>query len=68
MVTLTHRGLPQLQPHAVPENVQLSAECRSVFFSGDSNRLVYKIYVVNCPNGPFLPSEIGEIYRMQRYL
>ena len=64
MVTLTHIGLPQLQP-------QYQRMCSYV----QSNEIVdqfslvgivtgwYKICVVNCPNGPFLPSGIGEIWQ-----
>ena len=62
MVPLAHIGLPHAVAAPVPENVQLSAEYynrRSLFFSGDSSRLVQD----NCPNGPFLPSEIGEIWQ-----
>ena len=63
---LTHIRLPQLQPQQqrmcsyMQCNLILGSQARSAFFGGDKNGLVQR-YVTNCPNGSFLPSEIGEI-------
>ena len=46
------------------ENVQLSIQSNKIVDQFSLMGIVtawYKICVVNCPNGPFLPSEIGEI-------
>ncbi len=62
-LVLIHIRLPQLQPQH--QRMCSYMQCNKITLLGSQDRLAFfggiemKICSVNCPNGSFLPSEIG---------